>query len=123
MLASSIGSNKYPGTVPALLTWAEGDTERLAEQVPAVCSDAAALLSTLARSVAKHDVQAVRRTAHRLYLLFRPFGVPQLRATVAAIEDLGMANDLGPAAPLVDDLESMFTGLCAFVEKKPWLRC
>ncbi len=122
MLASCLAVNRFPGAIPALLAWADGDTERLAEQVAAFCAAARRLVGSLAVAVAADDADTVRRTARDLCAALAHFGVPQLSAAAATLEDLGRCNDLAPAAPLVGELEAMLTRFCAYLMRKPWLR-
>ncbi len=105
-----------------MLAWADGDTERLAEQVAVFCAAARPLVESLAVAVAVGDADTVRRTARDLYAALAHFGVPQLSTAAATLEDLGRCNDLDLAAPLVDELEAMLARFCAYLLRKPWLR-
>ncbi len=123
MLATSVSANRFPGTVPALLAWVDGDTERLADLVQNFCAEAPALVQSLSRAVTARNPQEVHRSAHRLYQTLAHFGVPQLLTAAATLEDIGRSNDLGPAAPLIDELEATLNRFCAYLAKKPWLHC
>jgi len=123
MLAATVSANRFPGTVSALLAWVDGDTERLAELVRGFCAEAPTLVSRLSLAVSTGNPQEVHRAAHSLYGALIHFGVPQLLAMAATLEDLGGSNDLGPAAPLIDELEATLSRFCAYLAKKPWLHC
>jgi len=114
--------NRFPGTVSALLAWADGDTDRLTESATTFCAEAPALLRSLARDVAAGNAQAVSRAAHSLYGRLAPFGVPQLRTVTATLEDYAHARDLGPAAALVDELSAALGRFCDYLVTKPWTR-
>ncbi len=105
-----------------MLAGADGDTERLAEQVAIFCVAARRLVGSLAVAVAAGDADTVRWTARDLCAALAHFGVPQLSAAATTLEDLGCCNDLDPAAPLVDELEAMLTRFCAYLMRRPWLR-
>jgi HPt (histidine-containing phosphotransfer) domain-containing protein len=122
MLATCAANNRFPGTVSALLAGAEGDTDRLAESVTSFCAEAPGLLRSLARAVEAGNAQAVSRAASSLYGRLATFGVPHLRTVAATLEDYAQARDLGPAAPLVDELAAAVAGFCAYLATKPWLR-
>ncbi len=123
MLATSARVHQFPGTVPALLAWAHGESERLPGFVACARSDATTLLHTIADGVTARNAATVRSAAQRLYALLAHFGVPQISTTAAMVEDLARSNDLGSAAPLVEELETILPTFWAYVAKKPWLRC
>ncbi len=123
MLATCPRVNRFPGAVPALLTWANGESERLPDFVATACEEATSLLHVLVEGVETGNAPNVRAAARRLHALLGHFGVPQLCTTADTIEDFARMNDLGAAAPLVEELGAVLPGFCAYLAKKPWLRC
>ena len=122
MLTKIVSAHKFPGAVPALLTWADGDSEYLADLVASFCAEVPQLVRSLSREAGAGNSQAVCRAAQHLQGKLVHVGVPELGSLAATIEDLGRTRDLGAAAPLVDELEVILDGLCAYLAKKPWIR-
>jgi HPt (histidine-containing phosphotransfer) domain-containing protein len=69
--------NRFPGTVSALLAWADGDTDRLAATVTSFRAQAPGLVRSLAQNTVAGKPPAVIRDAHSLYGMLAHFGVPQ----------------------------------------------
>ena len=123
MLATRPLVNQFPGAVPALLVWAKGESERLPDLAASSSAEAASLLHALALAVDARDAQRVRQAACHLHGILGKLGVPQLCTAATTLEYLGRTNDLGPAAPMVEELGAVLNGFCAYLAKKPWLRC
>ncbi len=122
MLTMRTEINRFPGAVPAVLSWAGGDTERLAELVECFCAQTRVLSLSLSRDLKAKDALALRRDARRLYEMLGTYGVPGLRTAAATLEDLGRTNDLGQATALVEELDAALGSFCAYLAQKPWLR-
>ena len=122
MLATCAANNRFPGAVSALLAWADGDADRLAETVTSFRAQAPGLVRSLERDAISGNPQAVIRAAHSLYGMLSHFGVPQLCTITATIEDCGRARDLGPAAPLIEELEAALGRFCDYLATRPWIR-
>ena len=122
MLATCPRVHQFPGTVPALLAWANGECERLPGFVTSTSAEATTLLQTLEGAVAARNAPAVRMAAHRLHAVLAHFGVPQLLASAALLEDLASSDDLGPAVGVVDELGALLPAFWAYLTRKPWLR-
>lgn len=121
MLYTRPSQLRFPGAVPALLAWADGDTEGLAERVQAFRADVPRILQSVNGALKGCSAGAVRQLARDLRARLAPFGVPQIQATVGMLEDLANAQDLGPALPLLDELDQMLTSFCSYLAKKPWI--
>jgi HPt (histidine-containing phosphotransfer) domain-containing protein len=115
--------NRFPGTVSALLAWADGDTDRLAATVTSFRAQAPGLVRSLAQNTVAGKPPAVIRDAHSLYGMLAHFGVPQLCTITATIQDHDRARDLGPAAPLTEELAAALGRFCEYLATKPWIRC
>ncbi len=123
MLATAPRALQFPGVIPALLTWANGECERLPALITSAQAEATTLLTTLAAAVHDRDTHRTRAAAHRLHAVLAPFGVPQLSATAAMLEDLAGSREFGPTGCLLDDLGALLPALWAYLAKNPWLRC
>lgn len=122
MLATQTAINRFPGTVPALLAWSDGDGNRVAESVTSFCATAPRLARSLAQSLRAGNAQGVSRAAHDLHVILEHFGVPQIVTIAATIEDYGRARDLAATASLIDELEALLTRFCTYLATTPWMR-
>jgi HPt (histidine-containing phosphotransfer) domain-containing protein len=122
MLATCPSTNRFSGAVPALLVWANGDMERLADLTAGFCPNADGLDRTLSRELEASNAQEVRRAAHILDGLLSNLGVPQLRVAAATLEEFARTNDLESALSVIDELSATLHHFSTFLAKKPWLR-
>lgn len=107
--------------VPALLAWVDGNREQLSDLASQFLSDAPALVQQLSQDAAAGDFVALGRRARDLHRLLVPFGLSQLCASIAMIEDLDQGNYPDLAVPLVAQLRSAIDDLCAYLAQEPWL--
>ncbi len=122
MISTSIATNRYPGAVPALLAWVDGDTERLGTLVTTFCAEAPSLVRSISRDLETGSHDGLPQKIARLQKCLEPFGVPQLRAAAASLGDLCRLKEWGQLIPLVEEMQSLLNGFCGYLTRKPWLR-
>lgn len=102
-----------------LLETVGGDESFLAELIQTFLEEAPRMLAEIRQALGEQDAEHLRRAAHSLKSNAAQFGAGQLQALSLQIEQLGKADDLDRAAPLIGKAEAEFQTVRTALESTP----